>query len=400
MRRLVLMIGIGTLFGCGAAAPSSYSSTQSTQALEANNGRELNGRELNGRELNGRGLNGRGLNGRGLNGRGLNGRGLNGRGLNGRGLNGRGLNGRGLNGRGLNGRGLNDALLANTLSRVAFAPAVLAGGTAVSDASLDGTALVAHSGGRTYSAADFAGAYFTGKLGDGTSVLLRIDSVTPAASATDLDLYQVSWFNPGRHGGWSAICTDDQGQPTAASAVANYWDYSQGTATGGSKIYDSHAFTFACEEGAIYKCMDWGYRPWESVGGQSMDAYHQACTRMTRADYCGDGNSNTIDGSWINLYDNLGIQVDTDTWEFEAQWSANGATCLAPTGVDHHTSRLSCYDRLASSNCTADSPGALISSETPNGKRSPALPGEGDDGQGHGNGNGNGGGNGHGHGNH
>jgi hypothetical protein len=52
---------------------------------------------------------------------------------------------------------------------------------------------------------------------------------------------------------------------------------------------------------------------------------------MIRADYCGDGRSWTVDGWQINVYDNLGIQVDTEStasWLFEAEWSPNGASCV------------------------------------------------------------------------
>ena len=37
----------------------------------------------------------------------------------------------------------------------------------------------------------------------------------------------------------------------------------------------------------------------------SLASYHQACTRMARADYCGDGTSHTQDGTWIEYYDKL-----------------------------------------------------------------------------------------------
>ena len=381
MRRFSLLFAMCFAAGCGAATPSAPGIAQSKQALTAQNGIGLNGIGLNGIGLNGIGLNGLGLNGLGLNGLGLNGLGLNGLGLNGLGLNGLGLNGLGLNGLGLNGLGLNglglntdrinNFLLAHTLSSVDLAPVVLSDGTAVLDASLDGSALTGSHDGRTYSVEDFAGARLVGNMGDKKAVVLRIESVTPATSATDLDLYQVSWFNHADNA-WEPICTDADGNAAPASAVANYWDYSIGTETGGSKIYDSHKFTFACQGGAIYKCMEWGYRPWESVNGTSLDAYHQACTRMTRADYCGDGMPHTIDGSWINLYDNLGIQTDDADWVFEAQWSADGATCIAPDGVDHRVrEHLSCYPELATSSCAADSPNALLSTETPFGKRSP-----------------------------
>lgn len=367
MRRFALLFGLVLLASCGVAVPSGSPVRQSGQALAAGNDRGLNDR----------GLNDRGLNDRGLNDRGLNDRGLNDRGLNDRGLNDRGLNDRGLNDRGLNDRGLNDRLLAATLVNVELSPIVLADGTPLTAAALDGTAFSASTSTRSYAASDFAGAYLVGHAGDGRPVVLRIDSVTPAASSSDLTLYMVSWYDADRHATWRPICTDASGNAAPATAVANYWDYSEGTATGGSKIYDASKFTFACQEGAIYKCLAWGFHPWETVntasGPVSLDAYHQACTRMTRADYCGDGVSHTIDGSWINFYDDLGITTDTDNWVFEAQWTAAGATCISPTGVDRRDRSMSCFDRLASPSC--GSAPAMLSSETPTGRRSPSLPG-------------------------
>src|SRR5207302_1954997 len=55
--------------------------------------------------------------------------------------------------------------------------------------------------------------------------------------------------------------------------------------------------------------------------------------RMIRADYCGDGTSWTVNGRRINVYDGLGVQTDTASWSFEAEWDAHGARCLHATRV-------------------------------------------------------------------
>ena len=57
------------------------------------------------------------------------------------------------------------------------------------------------------------------------------------------------------------------------------------------------------------KCILWGYQPWstknECKGSkcrtQALDPWLQACTRMVRADYCGDGRSYTFDGTPIEI---------------------------------------------------------------------------------------------------
>ena len=88
--------------------------------------------------------------------------------------------------------------------------------------------------------------------------------------------------------------------------------------------------TFACTNGALAKCVRWGYKPWKTVNGVSLADYHQACVHMTGADYCGDGKSHTRDGTPIDLWDNLGVQKRDPSLglAFEAAWSTRGAVYL------------------------------------------------------------------------
>lgn len=81
--------------------------------------------------------------------------------------------------------------------------------------------------------------------------------------------------------------------------------------------------TLACEHGAIAKCALWGYAPWV-VG----DAEHAACTRMVRADYCGDGSSWTRDGTLVDVTDVDGVQQLAGGMAFEAGWDEAGAVCV------------------------------------------------------------------------
>jgi ADYC domain len=91
--------------------------------------------------------------------------------------------------------------------------------------------------------------------------------------------------------------------------------------------------TFACTNSALAKCVRWGYKPWKSVHGQSLKNFHQACTRMVRADYCGTGVAHTKDGTPIDVYDRLGIQkrVPQNGMTFEAAWSPTGAVAVSRT---------------------------------------------------------------------
>lgn len=90
-------------------------------------------------------------------------------------------------------------------------------------------------------------------------------------------------------------------------------------------------FILTCTSGAQGKCVRFGYKPWaKGPHGEDLLPYWQACARMVRADYCGDGTPHTKDGTLINLYDKVGIQEPDPSAEtqFEAAWSPEGAVCV------------------------------------------------------------------------
>lgn len=126
-------------------------------------------------------------------------------------------------------------------------------------------------------------------------------------------------------------------------------------AANGSRIDDSAAISFGCANDAIGACVDWGYAPWASVTtwsgfppkatSVSLKDSHQACTRMKRADFCGNGTGNTSDfntatsGTVIQVWDALNVHSMTpqtrDT--MEAYWNTDGATCVNPDRLRAHT---------------------------------------------------------------
>ena len=65
-----------------------------------------------------------------------------------------------------------------------------------------------------------------------------------------------------------------------------------------------------------------------------------ACVRMLRADYAGNGQSMTKDGTPIAIWDNFGIQ--DRGWgagfSFEAGWNSDGAVCVRHPRVRGRTS--------------------------------------------------------------
>jgi len=115
-----------------------------------------------------------------------------------------------------------------------------------------------------------------------------------------------------------------------------------------SYVPDPAVVTYSCMDGVIAKCVNWGYAPWLTD-----DEMHGACTRLARADYCGDGTPWTLDGTLINVFDRLGIQPEGTGGDmsFEAAWGPNGAVCVARTRYDIHNAKgksvvPSCFAKL------------------------------------------------------
>jgi hypothetical protein len=221
--------------------------------------------------------------------------------MNGGDMNGGDMNGGDMNGGDMNGGDMN--------------------GTALHALTLDGTLFTALTAdGTQLRGLDFVGVTFRGLVAP-----LRIDGIQQGTGANDdVYFYSVSYQS---EKGWRPLCGTDPttGAPRLAIPLAGYWDKS------GAKVADPSRLTFACRRYALAKCVELGYKPWKTVNGQSLEAHHQACTRLMRADYCGDGKSWTVNGRLVNIYDRLGIQRDTEPWNVEAEWTADGASCVRTT---------------------------------------------------------------------
>jgi hypothetical protein len=279
----ILMISVAGSAACVEAPDGDEPIAESEAALITANGVSLNGVEMNGVEMNGVEMNGVEMNGVEMNGVEMNGVEMNGTELTG----------------------------------------VLPGGEVVS-----GT--------------DFIGAVMTAVLSSGAEIPLYIADIDPS-SDPDILLYTVLYWN-GLH--WTSLCGFDGWSPVPAIPLSGRWDYSAGTATGGDHIEDPGSLTFACMGAALAKCTALGYKPWESaeecVGGECVDVpvrpLHQACTRMIRGDYCGDGTAHTLNGTPVNLWDSFGIQSAAQTdwsWRKEAEWSPEGAVCVSRVRRDN-----------------------------------------------------------------
>ncbi len=255
-----------------------------TCGLRAENGRNLNGASLNGLKINGASLNGLKTNGASLNGASLNGKSFNGRDVNGLSL------------------------------------------------GLEGSALVVRQHGEPLSGDAIVGGIIdAGRTDDGQPFELRVEALE--VRAPDHHAYTLSWR--AGDGEWTPVCTDLEGNPDPGRKVTilkGTWNEA------GDKIDTDELVTLACDGFALGKCVGLGYAPWRThevcrdgvCEEISLAAHHQACTRMIRADYCGDGNAHTVDGTLVNLYDGVGIQADEggEGWQLEAEWTTEGAACI------------------------------------------------------------------------
>lgn len=209
-------------------------------------------------------------------------------------------------------------------------------GVTFNGVTLNGTALsgIRESDGTLVSGADFVGADFDVVLEDSTSAVVRITAIT-SDPPTGLNFYTVR-YNDGN--GWQDICAGG----VQALPVEGTWDELTG-----SYIADPDKFTFACRGAALAKCIEWGYER-DAPASECRDLpngpechdvdmryLHEACTRMVRGDYCGDGVVHTADGTLVDVWDTLEIQVETANRAsdivFEAEWSSQGATCVSHT---------------------------------------------------------------------
>jgi hypothetical protein len=178
------------------------------------------------------------------------------------------------------------------------------------------------------------GTVLQGTASDGKPVEVAICGAEPSPEDPGMVWYRIEAWNPVAQE-WENPCVPLNHVPDPrALAVRGVWDAS------GARQDVSGKLTFACENGAITKCIQWGYKPWVSRDGNSLADLHQACTRMARADYCGNGRSHTHQDTTIDMYDRLGMiertaEASAD-WDpargsFEAAWAPDGATCLART---------------------------------------------------------------------
>ena len=169
--------------------------------------------------------------------------------------------------------------------------------------------------------------------------VVKITNATQLAPGSDIWVYDLDYKVEA--GVWAPLCVDANGNRTQAILLGDVWN----AATGARRVASDAGVTYACRGAALAKCVEWGYKPWTtSADNVSLYDYHQACTRMVRADYCGEGVAHTVTGTPIHVLDQHGVQKKDPNVNYvvEAEWGPNGATCLNSANTRLPDQSLSC----------------------------------------------------------
>ncbi|NUP09713.1 MAG: hypothetical protein HOW73_27015 [Polyangiaceae bacterium] len=198
--------------------------------------------------------------------------------------------------------------------------------------------------------------------------LVRVDSIEEDTKSDDGEILLYELSSQDATGQWVNVCPADPDGLQRGFLLSGTW-----TKTG-EHLRDDANIELSCTSGAVGKCLRMGYRPWEN---DTQFARHQACTRMLRADYCGNGASYTKNGTLINVFDPAGIQKaePTEDLRFEAAWGPDGAVCLHHPRIPENGSLedivRACPERLTGRTgdaCTAEAaladPKALVLNES------------------------------------
>jgi hypothetical protein len=195
---------------------------------------------------------------------------------------------------------------------------------------VEGTQLkVSLASGRFLGSAELVGAVLNLALPGGTTGRVRIEHVEQDPKDPDGDIVLHKFLVAEAPENWVDLCGPDAAGARWGFPLRGRWD------SDGRRISED-GFTLICASGAIGKCVRFGYKPWNTHGdGISLAAYHAACVKAVRADYCGDKGT-TRDGQPIDIFDALGIQRPDEgsaAMPFEAAFSEAGAVCVAHTRV-------------------------------------------------------------------
>ena len=144
----------------------------------------------------------------------------------------------------------------------------------------------------------------------------------------------------------------------------------------GTLAEDPERFELVCTSSARGQCVAMGYAPWRRAReGRPLAAAFEACVRMLRADYCGDGATATREGVAVEAYDELGVRqpAEDPALAFEAGWTEEGAVCVhharvpaaaTPESLEARCPRLAGHTGAACTEASARAAGALVFSRS------------------------------------
>lgn len=333
--------------GCSGGGPDA-SGAECSAGLSAEQGFSMQGMSQQGMNL--QGLSGQGLSVQGLTAQGLSPQGFSAQGLSPQGFSAQGISAQGLQAQGISAQGL--SVQGSALSGIALRGVeadMAARWASGAEATLPATSVVRLElergvlSGRTMAGETLREGALVGLLlpfatREGQTSWISLTAVAAHPDAPELQLYTLKI-------GEESLCEAGAG----GLFVPGAWDESGArfdSLTAGDRKIDT---TFSCLAGVLAKCEVWGYAPW-TVGPE----LHQACTRMARADYCGDGVPHTQNGTLIDMFDTRKIQtpVVDARFSFEAAWGQDGAVCVRePRYLDEDSSG----QRILPS-CWADKP--------------------------------------------
>ena len=238
--------------------------------------------------------------------------------------------------------GLRIATMAAMLTLGAAATSFAQTAPTLTGVAVEGTRFkVTLSDGRTLTSNQLVGATLTLAMGGGTA-RVRIDAIERdpedrTANQPDAD---VTWLHTlsvqQADGSWGPLCMagpDGRKQGFPVAGVV--------TPDGRLAAAPPDRFEITCTSGAQGKCIRFGYKPWQTAAdGRPMRDAYNACMRMVRGDYGGDGKAYTLDGQSIDIFDHMGVQkADMDAaQDFEAGWTPDGAVCVRHVRVKQNTS--------------------------------------------------------------
>lgn len=196
---------------------------------------------------------------------------------------------------------------------------------APSSLTVEGSAFVLRmADGRVLRGTELAGATIYLAVGANAAAPLKLASIV--ADDEYPDTLRHDFQTSDGQGGWKPACEPD--------AYGERWGFPVVLPEGHPGR--ENPITLTCASSAVGKCARFGYRPWaQGPQGEDLMPLHAACVRMVRADYFGDGEAYTKNGTTIDTYDDLGIQTrglaDDASYVFEAGWTGQGAVCVNHT---------------------------------------------------------------------